>query len=109
MNNTAKQVAKLLNYLASNPNVEIQYRASEMQLSIHSDTSYLSVSQARNRASGVHFIIEGLPNPKNTEDLDLTVNGIILVVCKIKCNIVASAAEAEHGIIFVNAQTAVPI
>ena len=28
MTNTAKQVAKLLNYLASNPHVEIQYRAS---------------------------------------------------------------------------------
>ena len=43
--NTAKQVAKLLNYLASNPHAEIQYRASSMQLSIHSDASYLSVSQ----------------------------------------------------------------
>ena len=29
--NTAKQVANLLNYLASNPNAEIQYRASGMQ------------------------------------------------------------------------------
>ena len=37
--NTAKQVAKLLNYLASNPKAEIQYRASGMQLAIHSDSS----------------------------------------------------------------------
>ena len=37
--NTAKQVAKLLNYLASNPQAEIQYRASGMQLAIHSDAS----------------------------------------------------------------------
>ena len=43
--NTAKQAAKLLNYLASNPNAEIQYRASGMQLSIHSGASYLSVSR----------------------------------------------------------------
>ena len=47
--NTVKQVAKLLNYLASNPHVEIQYRASEMKLAIHSDASYLSVSQTRSK------------------------------------------------------------
>ena len=35
--NTAQQVAKLLNYLVSNQNAEIQYRDSGMQLSIHSD------------------------------------------------------------------------
>ena len=63
--NTAKQVDKILNNLASNPQAEIQYRASGMQLAIHSDASYLSVTQARSRASGVHFLTEGLPDPKN--------------------------------------------
>ena len=62
---TTKQVAKLLNYLASNPQAEIQYRASGMQLEIHSDASYLSVAQARSRASGVHFLTEGPPEPEN--------------------------------------------
>ena len=42
--NTSKQVDKLLNYLASNTQAEIQYRASGMKLSIHSDASYLSVA-----------------------------------------------------------------
>ena len=65
--NTAKKVAKLLNYLASNPLLEIQYRASEMKLVINSDASYLSVSQAKSRASGIHFLSEGPPNPKNPE------------------------------------------
>ena len=37
--NTEKQVAKLLNYLASKPQAEIQYIASGMQLAIHSDAS----------------------------------------------------------------------
>ena len=37
--NTAKKVAKILNYLASNRNEEIQYRASGMQLAIHYDVS----------------------------------------------------------------------
>ena len=78
--NTTKQVAKLLNYLASNPQAEIQYRASGMQLSIHSDASYLSVAQARSRASGVHFLTKGPPDPDNTEDFVPTTNGILLVV-----------------------------
>ena len=92
--NTAKQVAKIMNYLASNPNAEILYRASEMQLAIHSDASYLSVSQVIIRASGVHFLSEGPSNPQNPEDFVPTVNGIILVVWKIMRNIMASAAEA---------------
>ena len=109
MKNTAKQVAKLLNYLASNPNAEIQYRDSGMQLSIYSNVSYLSVSQAISRASGIHFISEGPPKPQNPEDFIPTVNGIILVVCKIMRNIMESVAEAEYGNILINAQTAVPI
>ena len=107
--NTAKQVAKILNYLASNPQAEIQYRASGMQLAIHSDVSYLSVAQARIRASGVHFLIKGPPDPENPEDFVPTTNGILLAVCKIMRNIMASAAEAKYGTIFINTQTSVPI
>ena len=87
--NTVKQVAKLLNCLAYNPHVEIQYRASGMQLAIHSDASYLSVTQARSRSSGVYFISEGPPDPNNPEDFVPTTNGILLVVCKIMRNIMA--------------------
>ena len=80
-----------------------------MQLAIHSDALYLSVSHDRSWSSGVHFLSEGPPNPKNTEDFVTTVNGIILVVCKIMRNIIASTGEYENGTIFVNTQTAVPI
>ena len=107
-NNTEKQVAKLLNYLASNPHAEIKYRARGMQLAIHYNASYLSVSQSRRRASGVHFIRKGPPNPNNTEDFVPTVNIILLVVCKIMRNIMASVAEAKYGTIFVNYQISVP-
>ena len=54
--NTSKQMAKILKYLASNPRAEIQYRASGMQLSIHSDVSYLSVAQSRREAGPVGSI-----------------------------------------------------
>ena len=80
-----------------------------VQLAIHYDASYLSVAQARSRASGVHSLSEGQPDPDNPEDFESTTNGIWLVVYKIMRNIMASAAEAEYGTIFVNAQTAVPI
>ena len=51
----------------------------------------------------------GPPDPKNPEYFVPTTNGILLVVCKIMRNIMASSAEAEYGTIFINAQTAVPI
>ena len=99
--NTAKQVAKVLNYLTSNPQAEIQYIASGMQLAIHSDVPYLVVSQARSRSSGVHFLTEGPSEPENPEDFLPTTNGILLVVCKIMRNIMASADETEYGTIFI--------
>ena len=71
--------------------------------------SYLSVPQARIRAGGVHFIRKGPPDPNNPEDFVPTAKCILLVVCKIMRNIMASAAEAKYGTIFVNAQTYVPI
>ena len=80
-----------------------------MQLAIHSDVSYLSVAQSRSRSSGVHFLTEGPPDPKNPEYFVPTTNGILIVVCKIMRNIMASAAKAEYGTIFINAQTVVPI
>ena len=80
-----------------------------MQLAIHSDSSYLSVAQSRSRSSGVHFLTEGSPEPKNPEDFVPTTNGILLVVCKIMRNIMASAAKVEYGTIFINAQKEVTI
>ena len=80
-----------------------------MQLFIHSDASYLSFAQARSRASGVHLLIEGPPDPDNPEYFVPATNGILIIVCEIMRNIMASVAEAKYGTIFVNAQTAVPI
>ena len=107
--NIAKQVTKLLNYMTTNPNAEIQCRASGMQLAIHSDASYLSVSKARSRASGVHFLSEGPFNPQDADNFVLTIIGILYVDCKIIKNIMASVAEAEFGTIFINAKKAMPI
>ena len=42
----------LLDYAATYPNTSIRYHASGMRLLIKSDTSYLSIKNARSRAGG---------------------------------------------------------
>jgi hypothetical protein len=47
---------RLLDYLATPPDATIKYHASDMILHIHSDASYLSVSNARSRLGGLFFL-----------------------------------------------------
>jgi hypothetical protein len=46
---------QLLDYLDTHPDATIRYHASDMILHIHSDASYLSVSNARSRLGGLFF------------------------------------------------------
>jgi hypothetical protein len=46
---------QLLDYLATHPDATICYHASYMILHIHSDSSYLSVSNAQSRLGGLFF------------------------------------------------------
>jgi hypothetical protein len=46
---------QLLDYLATHPDATIGYHASYMILHIHSDASYLSVSNPRSRLGGLFF------------------------------------------------------
>jgi hypothetical protein len=87
---TAKTQAatnQLLDYLATHPDATITYHASDMILHIHSDASYLSVSNARSRLGGLFFL--GNKPPKHD-----TLNGSILNVASVIKNVVASAAES---------------
>jgi hypothetical protein len=81
------QAAKnqMLDYLATRPDATIRYHASDMILHIHSDASYLSVSNARSRLGGMFF----LGNKSPEQD---TLNGSILNVAAVIKNVVASAA-----------------
>jgi hypothetical protein len=73
-----------------------------MILHIHSDASYLSVSNACNRLVGLFF----LGNKSPEQD---TLNGSILNVAAVIKNVVASAAESEVGACFHNAQSGAPL
>jgi hypothetical protein len=73
-----------LDYLAIHPDATIRYHASDMILHIQSDTSYLSVSNARIRLGGLFF----LGNKSPEQDM---LNGSILNVASVIKNVVASA------------------
>jgi hypothetical protein len=58
---------QMLDYLATHPDATIRYHASDMVLHIHSDASYLSVSNARSRLGGLFFSGEQIPRARNPQ------------------------------------------
>jgi hypothetical protein len=105
---TAKAAAHLLDHAATHPNAVIRFTKSEMILHIHSDASHLSESEARSRVGGCFF----LSNPINVKDPNSPSaqnNGAIHIVSSILNNVMSSAAEAEVGALFYNAQDACPL
>jgi hypothetical protein len=58
---------QMLDYLATHPDATIPYHASDMILHIHSDASYLSVSNARSPLGGLFFSGEQIPRTRNTQ------------------------------------------
>ena len=96
---TNKWANQILDYCATNPDAKIQYQASNMQLKIHSDASYLNEPNARSSFAGYHFL--GW-NQKEGEPLKL--NGCLDATVGILKLVAASAAESELGGLFNNAQ-----
>eukprot|EP00804_Cyclotella_cryptica_P007681 CCRYP_001310-RA/>CCRYP_001310-RA protein AED:0.58 eAED:0.44 QI:0/0/0/0.66/0.5/0.33/3/0/180 len=85
---TMERCLQFLDYAASQEDVVVTYRSSDMILGIHSDAPYLSEPKARS-------------HPTN--------NGAVHTVAKIIKSVMSSAAEAELGGLFINAKSAVPI
>jgi hypothetical protein len=101
---TMAKLSQLLDYLHTNPEAIIQYHPSSMQLAIESDTSYLSVSKARSRATRFFYLTsnQGLPTSG-------PYNGPIHVYCCVMKEVLSSAAEAELGALFHNCKEACPL
>jgi hypothetical protein len=95
--NMMAKAKQLLDYLATHPDVTIWFRASDMILNIHSDTSYPSEMKAHSRACG-HFFMGW--SPKDGDPIIL--NGAFFTLCTIFRFVVASAAKAELGALFLN-------
>jgi hypothetical protein len=101
---TLMKCHRLLDYAATYPDAYVRFYASDMILQIETDAAYLVMPKARSRIAG-HFSmgnhLHTKPHPK--------LNGAVLIECKTLKHVVASAAEAEIGGIFHNAQMAIPI
>ena len=97
---TMKKTDQFLDYAASQEQAVLTYEASDMVLAVHSDASYLSESKARSRAGGHFSMSKDVSPPPN--------NGVVLNIAQIMKTIMSSAAEAEIGAMYVNAQESVP-
>jgi hypothetical protein len=91
--NDMLKMERLLQYASSHQHNGIRFHASCMQLQIQSDASYLSRTKARSVAGGFHYL--------GTTEF---INGPFYCTSKIISCIVSSAAEAELGSAFMNAQ-----
>jgi len=99
---TMQKCLRLLDYAATYPNGSLRYHASAMLLHVDSDAAYLVLPNARSRIAGYYYL-----SGENSTSNNL--NGPILIECKTIRNVVASAAEAEIGGLFHNAQISIPI
>ncbi len=86
-------------YMASQDKAVLSYKASDMVLVIHNNTSYLSKTKVRSRAGGHMFMAGRDDIPTN--------NGAVLNILQIIRAVMLSAMEAELGALFINAKTAV--
>ena len=81
-----------LDYIATQPETKIKYRASDMHL-IHTDASYLNESEAQSRGAG-YFFLSNQPNlPIHPDDSPPTINGPVDVNCKVIDAVMSSAQE----------------
>ena len=96
---TMEKALQVLDYLAAHPDAKVKFSASDMVMNIHSDASYLTEPNARSRACG-HFFMGWLPQ----DNKPIKLNGAFHTLCSILRFVVASAAEAELGALFLNCQ-----
>ena len=92
------QLRHLWAYFATLPDATLQFQASNMQLTLHSDASYNSEPLARSRAGGHWWLGTDTPG-----------NAAIHAVSKRIDVVVSSASEAEYGAAFINAQACISL
>jgi hypothetical protein len=109
---TILAVTQLLNYAATHPDAVLRYHASDMQLAIASDASYLTEPKARSRAGGLHYLTSRSPHPDQPPSPHSPlppINGAIHIHCSIMKNVLSSATEAELGALFDNLKDGTPL
>ncbi len=99
---TLAKCTQMLDYLAHNVTAKVRFHVSDMIMSIHSNTSYLSEAKARSRTCG-HFFMGWQP----ADGKPICINRAFHVSANILRFVVASAAEAELGALYHNCQTGI--
>ena len=97
---TEQAVHLLLDYVATYPADGIVYRASDMILCAHADTSFLNETNSCSRAGAHIFLLENDPFPR--------FYGAILSIAQIIKFVMASAAESELAALFITAREMIP-
>jgi len=96
---TMEKALQVLDYLTTHPDAMIHFHATDMVMNIHLDASYLSAPNSHSRACG-HFFLGWLP----VNGVPIRLNGPFHTLCSILQLVVASAAKAELGALFLNCQ-----
>ena len=78
-----------------------------MQLWVSSDSSYLSVTRARSRVGGYHFLGNKYDPTKPLEHQRTFINAPIYVEASILKNVMGAASESEVAAAYVNAREAI--
>jgi hypothetical protein len=78
---------KMLDYQATHPDTTIRYHTSDTILLIHSDASYLSVSNARSRLRGLFFLGNTPPSQEKLNGSILNVASVIKNRGHLRCRI----------------------
>ena len=94
---TKEKCKKLLDYVATYPNVTLRYHASNIQLYIDSNTAYLVASKTKSRITGYYYFKCAPDNHPL-----LTPNHPILVEYRCLHHVVSSVGEAEMAGLFHN-------
>ena len=93
------QTKQLLDYLASQEEAVLTYRASDMILAVHIDAGYLNKLKARSRPGGHFFLSSDSNIPAN--------NGAVLNIAHIIRHVMSSATNFELGALYVMVREAV--
>jgi hypothetical protein len=101
---TAAATVHVLSYCATNPDACLNYKASDMVSYIHSNASYLSKPKARSCSGGHFFLSDHHADLAQPPIHAPTSNGPLHTSSVVLCNVMALAAKAEVGALFVNAE-----
>jgi hypothetical protein len=96
---TMELCQQFLDYMATQEDAILTYRASNMVLAIHSNASYLYEPKSCSREGG-HMFMAG------KDDIPFN-NGAVLNILQIIQAVMSYAAEAELGTLFIKAKTTV--